>query len=335
MPHLRLAPFAAADLFVADLGSLPPKRFPIMTTNSPAHPTDVAIIGGGPAGLAAALALGRACRQVVLFDAGSPRNAAATHIHNFVTRDGTPPHEFRTIARQDLEIYESVTVREERVTSLAGQRDAFELTHDTGVLYARRVILCCGMVDEMLDIPGFREAWGHSIFQCPYCHGWEMRNRRWGFLALNTDALVHGFPAMLTSWTDELVVFAGADLELEAEAKDDLNARGIEFEPGGVAKLVLDGTSLTHVELDDGRRVECHALFVHPPQRQVTLVQGLDLELDAAGYVKVDPMTRQTSLPGIYASGDLTSRAQGAVFAAATGTHAGAMCNHDLAMAGR
>lgn len=296
-------------------------------------PIDAAIVGGGPAGLAAALALGRACRHVVLFDAGSPRNAVASRVHNFVTRDGTPPSEFRQIAREQLAPYATVAMLDEHVTSIAGERDAFAITTTSRTLVARRVILCAGMVDELVELPGFRSAWGHSIFQCPYCHGWEVRGRRWGYLALDLDGLAHGFAAMLKGWTDDVVVFAGPGIEVPREAVEGLAKRGIRFERRGVVGLVLDGQALTHVELADGERMPCEVLFAHPPQRHVEVVRSLGLDLDPQGYVQADPMTRQTSVPGIYAAGDLTTRAQGAVFAAATGTQAGAMCNHDLCLA--
>tara|TARA_B100001989_G_scaffold253172_1_gene238579 strand:- start:2775 stop:3278 length:504 start_codon:yes stop_codon:yes gene_type:complete len=151
---------------------------------------DVAILGGGPAGLAAALALGRACKKVVLFDAKQPpRNAAATHIHNFVTRDGTPPSEFRKIGREQLTTYPSVTVRDEHVVSITGARDAFVISTSSSTFDARRIILCTGMIDEELDIPGFSDVWEHSIFQCPYCHGWRFEGVVGGTWRLNRVGL--------------------------------------------------------------------------------------------------------------------------------------------------
>jgi thioredoxin reductase len=158
-----------------------------MTLSNPATPYDVAILGGGPAGLSAALALGRARRRVLLCDGGPRRNAAATHLHNFVTRDGIPPSEFRDIARDQLAPYSSVEVQDLQVESIAGQEDEFLLTTTAGQREARRVLLCTGMIDEGVDLPGFHEAWGTSIFQCPYCHGWEVRDRRWGYLALTAE----------------------------------------------------------------------------------------------------------------------------------------------------
>lgn len=291
---------------------------------------DVAIVGGGPAGLAAALALGRAGRRAVLFDAGAPRNAAAHQVHNFVTRDGIPPAEFRRAAREQLARYPSVEMRDLRVLAIAGERGAFAVATPAGSWRSRRVILCAGVQDEMLDIPGFREAWGHSIFQCPYCHGWEVKGQRWGFLALDVEALEHGFPAVLANWTDDVVVFTASRLDVPPAIVERLQQRGIRFESRLVRGLAVEESKLKHVELEDGERVPCEALFARPGQSHVELVRALGLKLDAQGNLEVDPMTRQTSRPGIYAAGDLTTRAQGAIFVAASGTQAAASVNHDL-----
>lgn len=294
---------------------------------------DALIVGGGPAGLAAALALGRACRRVLVCDAGAPRNAAATHIHNFVTRDGTPPSSFRQIGRSQLARYETVTLRDARVESITGARDGFVAETGSGRVRARRVILCTGMVDGTLAIPGFAEAWGRSIFQCPYCHGFEVRDQRWGYLALGPEGLARGFPALLRSWSDDVVVFTQGAFEVEDTQVEALRRGGITIEPRRIARLAEAEGRLTHVELEGGARLACEVLYAHPPQHQVGVVRRLGLDLDDLGYVRVDPMTRQTSTPGIYAAGDLTSRAQGAIFAAATGTHAAGMLNHDLSVA--
>ena len=302
---------------------------------------DVVIVGGGPSGLSAALALGRARKRVLLCDAGPRRNAAALHIHNFVTRDGTPPSDFRHIARQQLERYPNVQASNHGVTSISGTRGAFRVTLeeqtidaqtiDAQPIEARRILLCTGMIDEMLSLEGFRELWGRSIFQCPYCHGWEMQDRRWGYLARPGDAS-HLLPFALQalSWTRDFVVFTNGGLDLPHEASLRLEGAGIRIETAPIARLVAEQGQLEVVELDDGRRVPCELLFAHPAQRQVPLVRTLDLTLDADGYVQVDPMRRETSAPGIYASGDLATRMQGAVIAAAAGTHAAAMINLDL-----
>jgi thioredoxin reductase len=294
---------------------------------------DVLIVGGGPSGLSAALALGRARKRVLLCDSGPRRNAAAERVYNFVTRDGTPPEEFRRIGREQLEGYASVQVRAEQVNAISGERGSFRVTLTSGEVVARRLLLCTGMVDEMLPIEGFREHWGHSIFQCPYCHGWEVQDRRWAYLALpQHESHFIPFALKLRGWTRDVVVFTNGAVKVADEAQQKLERAGIRLETAPIGRLVSRDGSLESVELSDGRRVPCEALFVHPPQRQVELVRSLGIELDEDGYVRVDPMKRETSVAGIYASGDLTTRQQGAVLAAASGTQAAAMINLDVTM---
>ena len=139
---------------------------------------DALIVGAGPAGLSAALTLGRARKRVLLCDAGPRRNAAAEHVHGFVTRDGVTPADFRRIGRQQLEPYRNVEVRDVAVEKISGERGAFEVRLTGRQEQARRVLLCTGMIDELPGGDGFRALWGTSIFQCPYCHGWEAQDRR-------------------------------------------------------------------------------------------------------------------------------------------------------------
>jgi thioredoxin reductase len=294
---------------------------------------DVVIVGGGPAGLAAALALARARRRVLLCDGGPRRNAAASHIHNFVTRDGTPPEEFRRSGRDQLGRYQNVEVRDLRVASISGTRGKFRVGLGSETVEARIVLLCTGMIDEMVSTDGFRELWGHSIFQCPYCHGWEHKDRKWGYMPRATDT-EHVLPFALQAlgWTPDVTLFTSGGFELSGEARVKLESAGVRLETGKVARFVRRDGRLEAVELSDGSKVRCDVLFTHPPQQQVELVRSLGVELDDEGYVKVDPMKRETSVAGIYAAGDLTTRMQAAIHAAAAGTQAAAMINVALAM---
>jgi len=289
---------------------------------------DIVIIGGGPSGLSAALALGRARKRVLLCDAGPRRNAAAVHMHNFVTRDGTPPEEFRRIARGQLAAYANVEIRDTGVVAIGGERNAFTIRLGAGdEVRARRILLATGMVDEMLPIEGFRELWGHSIFQCPYCHGWEIQDHHWGFLVHPSHA-AHAAPfAMMARGftTRGLTVFG----ELPDDVGAQLRAADIAIAAAPVRRLVARDGQLTAVELADGTAVACEALFVQPPQRQVALVDSLGLAVEE-GYLRIDPATRETSRPGIYASGDLTTRMQSAIIAAASGMQAAAVLNMEL-----
>lgn len=290
---------------------------------------DVVIAGGGPAGLSAALLLGRARKRVLLCDAGEPRNAAAEEVHGFVTRDGTPPREFRRIAREQLLPYESVEVRDGLVRNVAGTRGAFDAEIDGGSVQAKRILLATGMVDELSDLPGYRELWGTSVFQCPYCHGWEVRNRAFGYLAPAVKWL--DFAIFLRGWTQDVVAFTDAKFEVPVEVRLRLEKARVELVERPIRRLARDGEHLKAVELADGARIPRDVLFVRPPQRQTDLVRQLGLTLDEQQFVVVNEQ-KETSTPGIHAAGDLTTQAQSATLAAAAGAQAASLLNHSLTM---
>ena len=294
---------------------------------------DVAIIGGGPSGLSAALALGRARKRVLLLDSGPRRNAAAVHVHNFVTRDGTPPDEFRQLAQGQLATYPNVETRALRVESITGARGAFRLQLNEAAIEARRILLATGMIDQTLPIEGFRELWGSAVFQCPYCHGWEVQDRRWAYLARSAEwAHIAPFTMQLLGWSKHVSLFMTGQFDLPQATHQQLTAAGVQVHLPPVKRLVARGNELESIELADGERVACDVLFAHPPQQQVTLIRELGVALDNDGFVQIDPMRRETSIPGIYAAGDLSTRMQAAIFAAAAGTHAAAMLNFDLTL---
>lgn len=295
---------------------------------------DVVIAGGGPAGLAAALNLGRARKRVLLCDAGPPRNAAADHMHGFVTRDGIPPAEFRRIGREQLAPY-GVEVRNERVQQIEGERGRFRVELPTGSVEARRVILCMGMIDEIPPLPGYRELWGKSIFQCPYCHGWEVRDRPFGFLSPSPQMV--DWALFLKGWSSDLAVFTDGRFEVPPELRARLSQANIRLEERRIRRLVSAEPSegneprLAAVEMDDGERVAREVLFARPTQRQTELVIRTGILLDEGGFVRTDDK-KQTSRPGIYAAGDLTTMLQGALLAAAAGVLAAGALNHELTL---
>jgi thioredoxin reductase len=288
---------------------------------------DVVIVGGGPGGLAAALALGRARKKVLLCDAGPRRNTAALHLHNFVTRDGTPPTEFRRIGREQLAPYRSVEVVDARVTEIRGERGRFELRLESGAVEARRVLLCTGMIDELPELDGFRELWGASIFQCPYCHGWEVQDQAFGLLSPNAEMLE--FSLLLRGWSRSVVVLTDSRYPVPPEAAARLASAGVGLDERRLARLA-GRPKLEAVEFTSGAPLKLDVLFARPPQQQVALVRALGLALDSAGYVQIDPVQRETSIPGIYAAGDLVTPQQAAILAAASAMQAAAVLNHAL-----
>lgn len=288
---------------------------------------DVVVVGGGPAGLQAALTLGRARKRVLLCDAGPPRNAAAVHVQNFVTRDGTPPREFRRIAREQLARYPNVEIVDQRVEAVDGARGAFRVRLTGQTVTARRLMLCTGMIDDLPPIDGFAALWGTSIYACPYCHGWEVQDRRFGCLATTPEMLV--FAIFLRGWTSDVVALTNGAIEIPEDVRQQLAAAKVPVDERRIARLVGDREHLRRVEFEQGDSLERDVLFAHPAQRQVPLVRALGLQLDDKGYVRVDDM-RETSIPGIYAAGDLSSAAQSAAIGTGAGMLAAAMLNRAL-----
>jgi len=289
-------------------------------------PVDVVVIGGGPAGLSAALVLGRAVKRVLVCDAGPRRNAAATHVHGYLGREGTPPDELRRIGRDELATYgaEVAAAGVERIERAPG---GFDLALVDGTLVrARRVLLATGMVDEVPDLAGVRALWGRTVFPCPYCHGWELRGRPWGLLA--GGLAPPDFGVLLRGWSPRVTVFTNGEPFPES-ARDRLARAGVALEARPIRLLVDRGGELAAVELVDGTAVELAALVIRPHQRQVALVRRLGLRTDPDGYLAVDG-TGETSLPGLYAAGDLVSPVQAAILSAAAGSRAAFAINRAL-----
>ncbi|MBJ6759497.1 NAD(P)/FAD-dependent oxidoreductase [Myxococcaceae bacterium JPH2] len=290
---------------------------------------DVVIVGAGPAGLSAALVFGRARKRVLLCDAGSPRNARAEHMQGFVTRDGTPPPEFRRIGREQLQPYPNVEVRDARVAAVDVMRPGFQVRFEDGTrVDARRVLLAVGVIDEVPELPGFRELWGTSIVQCPYCHGWEVRDRPFGVLA--TEPAHLDFALFLTGWSRDLVVFVAAPLVLTPEQRARLVRAGLKAEERPMRALHGTNGHLESIELVDGTRVAREVLFARPPQHLPEFVRRLGLDLTEQGFVMVTEPYKETSVPGLHAAGDVTTMLQGALVAASAGASAAYAMNHAL-----
>jgi thioredoxin reductase len=286
---------------------------------------DVAIIGGGPAGLSAALVLGRARRRVVVIDAGTPRNAPASQMHGFLSRDGMPPGALLQTARVELQRYEVEIVADRVVEATVGF--ALRLAGDRTV-QARHVLLATGASDELPNIAGARERWGRDFLHCPYCHGWEVRDQPLGVLCTGPGSVEHAH--LLRQWTDDVILFTHTHA-ITDEERATLDARGIAVVDGQIERLVVTDDRLRAVRLNHGRVVPRVALFMRPAPRGHGdgLAAALRCETLAGGLLRTDAEGR-TSVPGVWAAGNATNPRAQVITAAGEGSAVAIAINTEL-----
>ncbi len=313
---------------------LPPPR-PRRTTG-PQTEFDVVIVGAGSAGLSAALTLGRACRRVLVCDGGPPRNAPSPAVHAFFTRDGTPPAELLKIGRDQLKPYESVQIRAVRITGITRQRGHFSLTavaaSDEGpavAVTARRVLLCTGVLDELPPLLGARELWGRGVLHCPYCHGWEVRQKP--LAVYGRGKIGYGLSLLVSRWSEDVVLLTDGPSGLSKHAVSKLRAQGVRICSDEIAELVgTPSGDLRHVLFKSGQKLPRTALFLHAEQHQRSeLAVQLGCRITQTGAVWTDK-NGQTSQPGVYAAGDLDPGPQQAIIAAAEASWAAIKLNEAL-----
>lgn len=289
---------------------------------------DAAIVGGGPAGLSAALTLARAGRRTVVFDAGAPRNAPAAHSHGFLTRDGTPPAELRRLGRAEVEGYGG-TIRQAEVAGAARTDGGFRLTTADGSdVTARVLILATGVVDELPGIPGLAGAWGRSAVHCPYCHGHEHRGKPTALLGRGDTTFDEA--RLLLGWTDDLTVVTNGPEDLDDAQEAALAAEGVRIVRTRIARLRAPGGQVEAVVFEDGTEIPCGVFYVQPPQRpRSDLAARLGAALDADGHPEVEAYGR-TAVPGLFVVGDVTGKPQTVAAAVAEGALAGMAANYEL-----
>jgi thioredoxin reductase len=296
---------------------------------------DAIIVGGGPAGLAAALTLGRGRRSVLLVDAGQGRNAPAAAVHNLLAHDGTPPEELRRIGREQLARYPAVRLREATVHSAhALDEGGFRVRLGGGDrVEARRLLLATGLADELPAIDGLAALWGRSAFHCPYCHGFEASGRRLAVLGAAPERV--RLALQLTRFTDDLVLCANGE-PLPGDLAGLLAANGVGVRAEPVTRLEGGDGRLERIVLARGAPLDRDAVFIATVLRQRSDLAGrLGCALLPDGCVEVDELAR-TSVPGVYAAGDMAHRATlpmpfaAVSWASASGTLAGAMLDQDL-----
>jgi thioredoxin reductase len=289
---------------------------------------DVAIIGGDPAGLNAALVLGRARKKVAVIDEGRPRNAVTRETHGFLTRDGISPGDFRRIAKEEISVYPSVSFVADTVVSIAGTNGQFQIATGQGTTIAsKKLLFAVGMKDRPLDIPGLAEVYGKSAFVCPYCDGWELRDEP--LVVINKGAELMHFAPLISGWTNRFTFCTNGPDELTDTEREALQRQVPIYESPIRHIDSIDGI-VREVILEDGTTIPCRGIFFKPD-----LVMGSDLpraigcQIAETGNVVVD-IFGKTNVPGVYSAGDMTSRLHQAIVAASNGAVAAAAMNNEL-----
>jgi thioredoxin reductase len=290
---------------------------------------DVIIVGGGPAGLNAALVLGRACRRVLLCDRGDPRNRYSHAMHGFLSRDGTDPAELRRISREQLARYSNVEIRDVAAAGVRCEGPEFGVDLSDGATErARKLILATGLIDVLPELPGLLQYYGRGVFNCPYCDGWEVRDRRLAVYARGRAAKAMALE--IRGWSDDLIVFAENADELSAEDRERLQANAIRLREEPVSEVVGDGERFTGVRLATGEVIERDALFVLADERPATsFAERLGCATQENGVVKTGSYEK-TEIEGLFVVGDASRRVNFAIVAAAEGAMAAFACNTQL-----
>jgi thioredoxin reductase len=292
---------------------------------------DVLIVGAGSAGLSAALMLARSRRRVTVLDGGAPRNAVSAHMHGVLGRDGWSPLGLVATGREEITRYGAV-LESQAAVSAAQLPDGFGVTlADGSTRTARRLLIAGGLRDELPLSPGLAEHWGHGVAHCPYCDGWEVRDARLAVLATGT-ASVH--QAQLLRQLSEHVTYFVEGTELPENDLEALVVRGVRVETRRIASVVSAGGSLTGMKLHDAAEIPVDAVFVRPtpvPADDLLHQLGAETSTDADGipWTTVDP-TGRTSIPGVWAAGNVVAPAATVPVSAAAGSTAGAAINADL-----
>lgn len=290
---------------------------------------DVIIVGGGPAGLSAALVLGRCRRGVLLVDAGEPRNASAKIMHGFISRDGESPREFLRIAREQLRTYPNVEFRKGRITHVQRAHEEFTVSLEDGNQFTSRIVLLAtGIADEVPTLRGIENFYGATVHLCPYCHGWEHRDQQ--IVVYGRGIPGAEFCLEMLGWSRKLVYCTDGPSELPREYLERLERFEIPVDEEPVAQLEGEGDQIRGVRFESGRFRPCSALFFSSTQSQCSdLARELGCELDEEGAL-IEHCDNSSNIPGLYVAGNTCTGLQLVIMAAAGGTQAAFSINQAL-----
>lgn len=290
---------------------------------------DVIIIGGSYSGLAAAMALGRALRKVLVIDSGLPCNRQTPYSHNFLTQDGKTPAEISMLARQQVAQYETVTFLNGLATKGTKTETGFEIETESGKSFsAAKLIFATGIKDLMPSIEGFEACWGISVLHCPYCHGYEVSNEKTGVLGNGEKGFE--FVSLISNWTSDLTLFTNGKSSFTDDQLKKLTSHGIHIVEAEIEKLDHHNGQLQQIIFKDGTTAEVKALYAPQSfEQHCGIPLTLGCELTEEGYIKTDGMQR-TTVPGVYACGDNATRMRTVANAVAMGTTAGMILNKEI-----
>lgn len=290
---------------------------------------EVIIIGGSYAGLSAAMALGRSLRQVLIIDSGLPCNRQTPHSHNFITHDGAKPSEITSIAKSQVLKYKTVQLLEDLATSAEKTEGGFVINTSNGKVFtAKKLIFATGIKDIMPDIKGFSDCWGISVVHCPYCHGYEIRQKKTGLLA-NGDRAMH-LASLVANLTDELCILTSGKAALSNEQLLKLKKHNIQVLDKEISEIVHENGQIKNVVFKDGSSEDFEALYAAIPFSQHSdIPASLGCEMTEDGYIKVDGM-QKTSIEEVFACGDNSSGMRSVANSVAKGNAAGAVANMEL-----
>ena len=290
---------------------------------------DAVVVGGGPAGLSAALLLGRCRRRVRVYDEGQPRNAASHALHGYLSRDGIPPGELLRIGREELRRYDTVQWRSVGVTGVRRLTDSFEVAiSDGSSVTTRTVLLTTGVVDQLPPVPGLQDFYGSSVFHCPYCDGWELRDQP--LVIYGKGEHGRGMARELTAWSAQLFLCTDGPSELSDEDLGQLRQLGIVIHESKISELEGSGGVLERIRFADGTSVSCRAMFFSTGEYQrCGLAAQLGCEFTPKGTVNTGEY-ETTNIPGLFVAGDASRNVQSVIVAAAEGYEAAVAINTRL-----